>query len=251
MRSAYDNYDYASYWKSRIYEQRSEEIAISKLLKKVPKVDTVLEIGAGYGRVSKPFLKKGNHILLTDPSSKLLAIAKKNIKSKKIKYLKSSLEDLPKHSKKHSVDLVVLIRVMHHIVCCKTALKVINVLIKPGGYLLIEFPNKMHIKNKLRNITKGNLKYFKSEIPIDIFEAGGDSKVELPFKNYHPKMIVDLLKSNGFEIISKRSVSNIRSARLKTIFNSNILVFFERLLQKPLSIFDFGPSIFILARKKS
>ena len=59
------------------------------------------------------------------------------------------------------------------------------------------------------------------------------------------------IKDNGFEILSKRSVSNIRSKDMKKRVSMDVLIFFERLLQRPLAQMHFGPSIFILARKST
>jgi hypothetical protein len=68
--------------------------------------------------------------------------------------------------------------------------------------------------------------------------------------NYHPDKIKDILTQYDFEVVEERSVSNIRSTFLKNIFSTDLLVSLEKVLQKPFSYIDFGPSIFILARKR-
>ena len=73
----------------------------------------------------------------------------------------------------------------------------------------------------------------------------------LPFVNFHPDKIILMLQEANFEIVETRSVSNIRSTLMKRIVPKNILISLEKYLQKPLAYLSFGPSIFILARKKA
>ena len=75
-------------------------------------------------------------------------------------------------------------------------------------------------------------------------------KGTLPFINYHPDQIYEKLNTAGFDIIEKRSVSNIRSTFIKKFFPFHILVDLEKYLQLPLAKVNFGPSIFVLARKR-
>lgn len=72
----------------------------------------------------------------------------------------------------------------------------------------------------------------------------------LPFLNHHPRVIKEALKKYGFEIIEKRSVSNIRSPYTKKHIPISVLLWVEKILQIPLSYLNFGPSIFVLARKR-
>jgi hypothetical protein len=123
-------------------------------------------------------------------------------------------------------------------------------MLKPGGYLIFEFANKKHIKATLRQFFRGNFLFYKDRATTDIRSRKSIKNGTLPFLNYHPEKIKKVLEEFGFEIIEKKSVSNIRSTLLKKIFSTDLLIFFEQILQAPFSFFDFGPSIFVLARKK-
>src|SRR3990167_6402960 len=99
------------------------------------------------------------------------------------------------------------------------------------------------------SILKGNFTFSIDISPYDIRSSRSKKQNTLPFINYHPDFIEKKLKDFEFSLIEKRSVSNIRSPFAKKFFSLNTLVSLEKFLQKPLAKINFGPSIFILARK--
>lgn len=251
MGAAYDNFDYPAYWVGREYEHKSEIVAIKSFLNKIKKIRTILEIGAGFGRLASTYSFRAHKNILSDPSSRSLKIARATYKSKKnIKYIHSSLENLPTKVRKGSVDLIVMVRVIHHLKDIHKSFRIINRLLKPNGYLIFEFANKRHFKATVRNLIKGNFAFTKDIATTDLRSKRAIKRGTLPFLNYHPEKIKLVLDELGFEIIEKKSVSNIRSTFLKRLFSTELLVFFDQLLQKPFSFLDFGPSIFVLARKR-
>src|SRR5258708_1771062 len=111
----YDTYDYSSYWTGREYEHESEVICIKEFLSKIPKINRAIEIGGGYGRIVPNYVFRTKQTILTEPSLKLLTLAKKRLSNyKNIKYLQSTIENLNKKVKAKSFDLLIMIRVMHH-----------------------------------------------------------------------------------------------------------------------------------------
>ncbi|MBU2036145.1 methyltransferase domain-containing protein [Patescibacteria group bacterium] len=251
MSAYYDTYNYPSYWDKREYEHESEIIALKSLLLNIKKIDSILDIGAGYGRLTQTYLYRGKKVILIDPSLKLLSIAKNTFKdNKKIKYIQSQAETLKGKIRPKSVDLAIMIRVIHHLANPEKVFKIVNKLIKPGGYLILEFANKSHGKAVFKEMCKGNLTFLLDIFPKDMRSSKSKRKKTIPFKNYHPDSITKMLTDNGFKIIDKRSVSNIRSTKIKNSIALRNLLKIEQLLQKPLSYLNFGPSIFILARKK-
>lgn len=250
MPAAYDTYDYPSYWDDREYEHKAEYFAIKTLLDKIPNIKTIIEVGAGYGRLFSSFSYRAKKIILSDPSASSLSLARRKIRNnKKAIYIQSSLENLPNQLRGGTSDLVIMVRVLHHIKDTQEAFKIVSKLLKDGGYFILEFANKGHIKATLKEFIKGNITF-----PLDIFPIDKRSKKTkkaktLPFINYHPDEITEQLKNAGFTIIEKLSVSNIRSTFLKKIITTSTLIDIEKSLQKPLSYINFGPSIFILAKK--
>lgn len=251
MPAAYDNYDYPSYWDNRDYEHGSEVEAIKTLLENISKVKKVIEIGGGFGRLIPSYSFRVKKIILTDPSAKLLSNARKKYKdSKKIKFLQSTLENVPKVVKQRDFDLAIMVRVLHHIEDIDSAFETIHKLLDKNGYFILEFANKRHVKATIRHFLGGDITYPMEIHPVDIRSKKSVRANTLPFINFHPDQIMQCLQTAGFDIIQTLSVSNIRSSFLKRMFPLKFLLDIEKLLQKPLSGIKFGPSVFVLARKR-
>jgi ubiquinone/menaquinone biosynthesis C-methylase UbiE len=249
MSAAYDSFDYPSYWIGREYEHKAEVLAITAFLNKIKKIETILEIGTGFGRLTSIYQIRGKKIILSDPSARLLSIAKKEFNQKKYSFIQSSLNNLPKKIKKGSIDLIILVRVLHHMDKVDEAIQIVSDLLKDGGYLILEYPNKLNLKATLLELIKGNLTVFLDIFPKDRRSKKSIKNKALPFFNYHPEIINKILKDKDFEILEIRSVSNIRSRHFKRILPLELLLFLEKYFQTFLSKIYFGPSIFILAKK--
>lgn len=257
-RAHYDTYDYPAYWEGRDYEHESEIIVIKNFLSKIPKIDKILDIGAGYGRIAPYYIFRAKKVVLADPSSKLLEEAKKRVESLKdimpgklrqVSFVQTSTEDLGTNFKKGKFDLILMIRVMHHIGDPEKTIEALGKAIAPNGHLILEFANKIHGKATFTKLLKGDFTY-----PMDIFPIDRKTKKDnktINFYNYHPHIIKYLLKKYGFRIKEVRSVSNIRSPYLKKHLPCWALTSIEKLLQRPLAHIYFGPSIFILAKKRA
>ncbi len=251
MAAAYDTFDYPSYWIGREYEHKSELVALRSLLTKIKKIKTILEIGAGYGRLAPTYSFRAKKVILSDPSARTLKIARGAFKDKKnFRFLHVSLENIASKVRAGSVDVVIMIRVLHHLVDVDGAFKILHRILKTDGYIIFEFANKRNIKSMFRHFLKGDFSFIRDKTTTDLRSKKAIKKGTLPFLNYHPEKIKAVLSQFGFEVIEERSVSNIRSPFLKKLFSTEFLVFYEKLLQKPLAFIDFGPSMFILARKR-
>lgn len=249
--AAYDGYDYPKYWDHRVYEHESEIVAIKSFFKKIGKNKNIIDIGAGYGRLAKTYAKFADTITLVEPSRSLLDKAQKILgKHQNLNLVNSTIQNMDQKIKAKKYDVVMLVRVMHHIDDPELAIKKANKHLEKGGYFILEFANKIHGKAILKNILSGNFTF-----PIDIFPLDKRSNKNIKnksilFLNHHPDVIEKCLKDNGFKVIEKRSVSNIRSTRVKSMVPLDVLLFVEALFQKLLAKINFGPSIFILARKR-
>ena len=250
MAAAYDTYDYPSYWIGREYEHGSEIEALKAFLGKISQAKVILEAGAGFGRLTPAYLYRAKKIILSDPSAKLLKLARENFPENNVQFIQVRLDKLPGKTRTKSVDLVILVRVMHHLEKPEEAFKVIRKLLKKKGYFILEFANKCHYKARIAEFFRGNFTFAYDIFPKEVKGKGGKRIQTLPFLNFHPDLIAEKLKDAGFEIIEKRSVSNIRSPLLKKLFPLSLLLSLEKFLQKPLASINFGPSIFILAQKK-
>jgi ubiquinone/menaquinone biosynthesis C-methylase UbiE len=250
MSAHYDTYDYPAYWIGREYEHGCEFIAIRAFLAKIPKVKTILEIGAGFGRLLPAYSFRGKRIILSDPSKKLLSIAKEGTPNKNIKIVYSNLTNLPKKVRPGSVDLAIMVRVLHHIENIDQAVSTVYRLLDDGGYFILEFANKGHFKATVSQMLKGNLVFPMDLDTLDKRSKRNVRKGTIPFQNFHPDVILEKLYEYGFTVIEKRSVSNFRGETLKQFFPIKFLLSLSAFFQLPLGFINFGPSIFILARKK-
>jgi len=250
MPAAYDTYNYPSYWEGREYEHQSEIIALEAFLEKIKSINTIYDLGSGYGRLIPTFKHRAKKIYITDPSAKLLKIARSKHKDKHIEYIQSKIENLPQKLFKKKADLIIFIRVAHHIEDIDEVLQIIKKLSKNNGYFIFEFANKKHIKATFCEFFKGNLTFPLEIFPKDLRSKRSKKKKVLPFLNYHPDDIDKKLDDLGFDIVEKRSISNIRNTFLKNSLPLEFLLSIESFLQKPLAKVCFGPSMFYLCHNR-
>lgn len=251
MSAAYDTYDYPAYWIGREYEHESEIIAIRAFLQKIPKIRTILEVGAGFGRLVPVYAFRAKKIILSEPSGKLLGIARLSYPQKNFNFIQTTAQNLPKKIRRGSIDLAVCVRVIHHVEEVDKVIENICATLKNRGYLILEFANKRHLKATFLEFFKGNFTFPMNIFPKDVSSIRSRKAKSLPFLNYHPDEVKRKLLECDFEILETRSVSNIRSPFLKKHLSTETLVSLEKFLQKPLSYINFGPSIFLLAQKRS
>lgn len=247
MENHYDGYNYLDFWLGREYEDAADKMAVSRLLSLVPGSSRkLIDVGAGIGRLVPLYEGRCQQFILLDSSEHQLAEAK-NIRplNTKGKTLIGDGENIPLPS--GDLDTALCVRVLHHLQDPTKVIQEINRIIEVGGYLILEIPNKLHFKNRLMTMLGRVQEKLDQHDPISV----SVNNKEVTFVNHHPKTIIDLLKSNGFEILEVLSVSNFRSPFLKKILPNSFLIFLEKLCQKPLGRFWFGPSLYFLARKVS
>lgn len=244
MTHFYDDADfsYDQYWQSRQYEHQSEVTALAELLKKA-KFKHAVDIGGGYGRLSKVLLKYAKTVTLIEPSQKQRTLGRKFLQD--AVEIKSGLSDKTGLAAA-SCDLVIMVRVMHHLPDPAATIAEINRILTPKGKLILEFANSTNLKAQIRAFLTGHPIL---PIPIERRSATNIKNQTIPFVNHHPHSVFKLLKKNGFVVKKTLSVSNFRSPFLKKILPIAILNYLEKILQKILSYVSFGPSLFVLAEK--
>ena len=241
-------FDYRQYWQTREYENQAEKMALKRLLKLIPKSQrgSIIDIGAGFGRLTPDYAPLFQNCLLVEPSEKLLAEAKKiNRRYDNLSFKESYVEKLP--VEKESFDVVLMVRVAHHLPDLEEMITEVKRILKPDGYFIMEFANKMHFKNRLEALIKFNFIFFRSHLPENLKTKRNTA----PFFNYHPNQIKTLLLSHGFQIIDSLCVSNFRNFWIKKLVPFKLLLWLENIRQEIclLKKFYLGPSIFLLAKK--
>lgn len=238
-------HNYLDYWAGREYEHAAEEIAIKRLLRG-KHFKKAVDVGGGYGRLSLFLTKFADSVILAEPSQQQLDIAKtylKNAKNVERKLLQAADLKMPAAS----VDLVLVVRVLHHLPDPKPEFAEIARILEPGGTFLLEFANDAHFLNRIRYAARGKR---VPRNPVDIRSAKNRNDKEIPFVNHHPKTIIKMLHEAGFEVETALSGSNLRSPRLKRLLGKNILLPLEKVMQPMLAPIYFGPSVWLRLKKK-
>lgn len=239
-----DNYNYLDYWDGRDYENDAEEMAIKRLLRG-KHFKNVVDIGGGYGRLCILLENYGDRVTLAEPSKVNLKIAEDYLKDHP-KINKKLMQADSLDFKDGSVDLFTMIRVMHHIPEPSKEFSELYRALSADGRIILEFANYAHFRNRIKHVGKGKL----SEEPVDIRSVENRRKEEIAFVNHNPKTIIRQLNKAGFEVEKILSVSNLRSPGLKKIVPKGVMLGLEKVMQPTLSRAYFGPSIFLLLKKK-
>jgi ubiquinone/menaquinone biosynthesis C-methylase UbiE len=238
------NHNYLHYWDGREYEHAAEELAIRSLLGD-KNFQAAVDVGGGYGRLCVLLEEYAQKVTLAEPSQQQLDIAKDYLKNHpEIKQQLMQADDLK--FKDGELDLVTMIRVMHHLPDPSAEFKEIARVLKPQGYAIIEVANYAHMRNRIKHMAK--LKSLPKD-PVDIRSAKNKREEEIPFVNHNPKTVKAQLSSAGLKVVKVLSVSNLRSVRLKQMLSPEMMLNLEKLMQRPLSGVYFGPSIFFLVKK--
>lgn len=237
-------HNYLRYWEGRSYEDAAERLAIKRLLKG-KHFKNAADIGGGYGRLCI-FLKDfANKVILAEPSQQQLDIAKDYLKDHpEIKFMLTQADNLKFED--NSIDLITMVRVMHHLPEPRAEFSEIHRVLKDDGYFVLEMANYAHFRNRLKHfLTNRRL----PSDPVDIRSTANKKKNEIAFVNHNPKTVIKQLAHAGFKVERVLSVSNLRSPTLKKVIPKGIMLAVEEPLQVMLSKTFFGPSVFFLAKK--
>lgn len=239
-----ENHNYLHYWNGRDYEHAAEELAIRRLLKGKTFRHAV-DIGGGYGRLCILLEEYAEKVTLAEPSQQQLDIAAEYLKDHpKVDRKLVQADDLP--FKTGSVDLLTMIRVMHHLPDPAPEFRELARALSDDGYLILEVANYMHARNRVKHLLKG--KKMPTE-PVDIRSEEHKTEDEIPFVNHNPHTVMKQLAHEGLKVERILSVSNLRSPGLKKIMPRRVMLAFEEVMQPALSSTFFGPSVFFLVKK--
>lgn len=259
----YEGSDYqTSFWDKggREYEDRTEAIALKRLLPKHGRL--LLELGAGAGR-NTPRYAGFERVVLLDYSRTQLEQAQQRLgtgenrqgrKSADEQIGKSANEQMGQGERYIFVaadvyrlpfvdglfDAATMIRTLHHMSDAPKALGQVSAVISPAGIFILEFANKLNLKAILRYVI-GRQKWnpFTLE-PVEFAELNFD---------FHPKAVRDWLERCGFRVERTLALSHFRVGFLKRVLPTGLLVLLDSLLQWTGALVQLTPSIFMRARR--
>jgi len=233
----YEGSDYqTSFWDrgGREYEDRTEAIALKRLLPKSGGL--MLELGAGAGRNTTRY---GGYeqVVLLDYSRTQLQQAKERLgDSSRYLYVAADIYRLP--FVEALFDGATMIRTLHHMADAPKALAQVRLVLAPGSTFILEFASKMNLKAITRYwLGKQDWSPFTPE-PVEFVELNFD---------FHPKAVRGWLSETGFQVERILTLSHFRSNLLKKWVPTGILVTLDSLAQFTGSWWQLTPSVFIKA----
>ena len=235
----YEGSDYqTSFWDQggREYEDRTEAIALRRLLPKGGRL--LLELGAGAGRNTPRYLGF-DRIILLDYSRTQLEQAQQRLGSTdKYIYVAADAYRLPFVD--GLFDAATMIRTLHHMADAPKAIGQVARILQSDSVFILEFANKKNIKSILRwLLRRQDWNPFTRE-PVEFVALNFD---------FHPRAVFDWLASSAFSVEAKRTVSHFRLGLLKRLVPAKWLAALDGLFQPTGEWFQFTPSVFVRARR--
>jgi ubiquinone/menaquinone biosynthesis C-methylase UbiE len=233
----YEGSDYqTSFWDrgGREYEDRTEAIALKRLLPKSGRL--LLEVGAGAGR-NTPRYAGYERVVLLDYSRTQLQQAQARLGgSDRYIFVAADVYRLPFVD--GLFDGATMIRTLHHMADAPGALAQIRKVLQPGAVFVLEFASKLNLKSILR--------YLLGRQAWSPFTWDPVEFVPLNF-DFHPQAVRGWLEELGFRIEKTLTVSHFRLGLLKRIFPTSILVALDSLFQWTGAFWQLTPSVFVRA----
>lgn len=237
-------HNYLDYWNGRDYENKSEIIALKRFLKG-KHFKNAADIGGGFGRLCIFLKEYADVVTLAEPSQQQLDIGKDYLKDQPdIKMVLTQADDLK--FKDNSLDLITMIRVMHHLPDPTKEFSEIKRVLTDDGVFILEIANNIHARNRMKYLLKGKKLPTK---PVDIRSDANRNDEEIAFVNHNPKTVIKQLAHEGLKVEKVLSVSNLRSQSLKKVLPESAMLAMENVMQPTLAKAYFGPSTFLLIRK--
>ena len=233
----YEGSDYqTSFWDKggREYEDRTEAIALKRLLPQSGRL--MLELGAGAGRNTPRYLGFDRVILLDYSRTQLEQAQQRLGKSDQYLYVAADVYRLPFVD--GLFDGATMIRVLHHMADAPKALKQVRNVLASGGTFVLEFANKLNLKAIIRYLLRRQRWSPFTLEPVEFVELNFD---------FHPKAVQNWLKELGFSIERILTLSHFRVGFLKRIVPTGFLVLLDSIFQWTGAWWQMTPSVFVKA----
>ena len=235
----YEGSDYqSSFWDQggRDYEDRTEAIALRRLLPNTGRF--LLELGAGAGRNTPRYIGF-DLVVLLDYSRTQLGRAQKRLGiTNQYIYVAADVYRLPFVDS--LFDVATMIRVLHHMADAPKALGQVKTVLQPGGVFILEFANKLNLKAIFRYVL-GRQRWSPFTLePVEFVRLNFD---------FHPKAIRKWLGELGFAVEKTLTLSHFRVGFLKRIIPTGVLVFLDSMLQWTGALVQVTPSVFVKAKR--
>lgn len=213
----------------RDYEDAVERRVLAQLLPS--RGQRLLEVGAGFGRISREYLMY-EQVVLLDYSLEQLQYARRQLGDERFIYVAADAYKMP--FRPGAFDGATMIRVIHHFEDVPAVLSQVSACLCAGGRFILEYANKRHLKSLLR--------YFLGRNGWNPFSLEPIEFVELNF-NFHPDYMQAKVLQLGFDVLRATPVSWLRLGLLKRTLPLPLLTGMDSLLQR--TGWRLSPSIFL------
>ena len=232
----YEGSDYRTrFWENqgRDYEDQVERVALRRLMP--ASGDTLIDIGAGFGRLSDEY-DGYKRVVLFDYSRSLLREARQRLgDDPRFIFVAGDWYRMP------FVDglfgSLVQVRTIHHAADVAALFQQLARIARPGGRYVLEFASKHHLKSILR--------YWAGRQKWSPFQLAPVEFVALNF-DFHPRWIRQELARAGFSPGRILTVSHYRIPLIKKIIPLEILIKLDSLAQLTGDWWQLTPSVFIV-----
>ena len=211
----FKNYVYVSSTSSTLMAHFKE--LSEKIIKRISKGSTVMEIGSNDGTLLKNFARKQYNVLGIEPSSNIAEIANNNgVKTLNVFLNENSAKKIAK--KYGKADVVIGTNVFAHIPDLHGLLRALKILLKPNGFAVFESPYLIDLISKKEFDTIYHehvyyllikpLKYLFGMHGMELFDAertkihGGSIRKNKRKINRNINDLLELEKKKGFHDIS-------------------------------------------------
>ncbi|MBE2221210.1 MAG: class I SAM-dependent methyltransferase [Anaerolineae bacterium] len=231
----YEGSDYRTrFWENqgRDYEDQVERVALRQMMP--PSGGTLIEIGAGFGRLADEYVGY-ERVVLFDYSRSLLREAQSHLgDDPRFIYVAGNWYEMPFVA--GLFDTLVQIRTLHHAADVPALFAQLARIARPGGDYILEFANKQNLKAIARFLTKRqDWSPFAPE-PVEFVALNFD---------FHPRWIQARLQEAGFHPGQMRTVSHFRLGPVKDKLPTGLLVSADSMAQRTGNLWQLSPSVFV------
>ena len=171
------------------------------------RIPRAIELGGGYG-TSLAILKR--HIEIAEAISIDLVSPPQPVGG--VTYLKGPIENLVTNIERDSVDLVLMLEVIEHLVDPDAVIEQVHRILKPGGVLLITTPNLSSLSNRLMLLAG----YLPFGLEVSTKRAFGrptnEGKVVGHLRLFTFKSLIEFMSYYGFVVREVYTIPEIRPA---------------------------------------
>lgn len=237
----YEGSDYRErFWQGqgRDYEDQVERIALRRLMP--PHGDTLLDVGAGFGRLADEYTGY-KRVVLFDYSRSLLREAQEHLRDDpRYLFVAGNWYNMPFVA--GLFETLVQVRTLHHAADAPALFSELSRIARPSSTYVLEFASKHNLKAMLR--------YWLGRQTWSPFDEQPVEFVTLNF-DFHPAWIRQRLTESGFAPGETLTASHFRFAPIKRVVPTSWLVSLDATAQRTGSWWQLTPSVFVRSRRDS